>query len=82
MVRSIAKRCVPNHEMASSFETRTFGPLVRMRRHYIFASLSLSAFPITLTEESAIAAAPTMGESRIPNTGYSTPAAIGTPPAL
>jgi hypothetical protein len=32
-------------------------------------NLSLSAFPITLTEESAMAAAPTIGESRMPNAG-------------
>ena len=31
--------------------------------------VNLSAFPITLTDDSAIAAAPTIGESRIPNTG-------------
>ncbi|GCC49081.1 hypothetical protein chiPu_0033128 [Chiloscyllium punctatum] len=41
-----------------------------------------SALPITLTEDSAIAAAPTIGDSRMPNSGYSTPAAIGTPAAL
>jgi hypothetical protein len=41
-----------------------------------------SAFPITLTDESAIAAAAMIGESNKPNTGYSTPAAIGTPAAL
>jgi 4-hydroxy-tetrahydrodipicolinate synthase len=34
-----------------------------------FARASRSALPITLTEDSAIAAAPSIGESRIPNTG-------------
>ena len=41
-----------------------------------------SALPMTLTEDSAMASAATMGESSSPNTGYSTPAAIGTPAAL
>ena len=34
-----------------------------------FARASRSALPITLTEDSAIAAAPTIGDSRMPNTG-------------
>ena len=37
------------------------------------------ALPITLTDDSAIAAAAMMGESRMPKNGYSTPAATGTP---
>ena len=40
------------------------------------------ALPITLTEDSAMAAAAMIGESRIPKIGYSTPAATGTPRAL
>ena len=43
---------------------------------------SRSALATTLTEDSAIAAAAIIGDSRMPNTGYSTPAAIGTPAAL
>ena len=43
---------------------------------------SRSALAITLTEDSAIAAAPSIGDSRMPNHGYSAPAAIGTPAAL
>ena len=34
-----------------------------------FARDKRNAFPITLTDDSAIAAAPTIGDSRIPNTG-------------
>jgi hypothetical protein len=29
----------------------------------------MDAFPITLTDDSAIAAAPTIGDSKMPNTG-------------
>lgn len=43
---------------------------------------SLSAFAITLTDESAIAAAANTGESRIPKSGYRTPAAMGMPATL
>jgi hypothetical protein len=32
MVRSAAQRRVSNHGAAPSFETRSFGPLLRMRR--------------------------------------------------
>ncbi len=34
-----------------------------------FALASLSALPMTLTEDSAIAAAPIIGDSKMPNTG-------------
>ena len=34
-----------------------------------FARDNLSAFPMTLTDDNAIAAAPSIGDSRIPNTG-------------
>ena len=47
-----------------------------------FTFASRSALPTTLTEDRAMAAAPSIGDSRMPNTGYSTPAAIGTPAAL
>ena len=40
------------------------------------------AFPITDTELNVIAAAASIGLSKMPKTGYSTPAAIGTPRAL
>ena len=46
------------------------------------ARRSRSAFAITETEERLIAAAAIIGESSRPNTGYSTPAATGTPSAL
>ncbi len=41
-----------------------------------------SAFAITLTDDSAIAAAATTGESSTPKNGYSTPAASGMPATL
>ena len=44
--------------------------------------LNRSAFVITDTDEKLIAAAAMMGLSRIPNSGYSAPAATGTPIAL
>ena len=43
---------------------------------------SRSAFPITDTDERLIASAAMMGESSMPDRGYSTPAATGTPAAL
>ena len=47
-----------------------------------FTRASRNAFAITLKDDSAIASAPSIGDSRMPNTGYSAPAAIGTPAAL
>ena len=46
------------------------------------ARLSRSAFPITDTELTLIAAAAIIGDSSRPTNGYSTPAATGTPAAL
>ena len=43
---------------------------------------SRSALPITDTELKDMAAAAIIGDSSRPNTGYSTPAATGTPSAL
>ncbi len=40
------------------------------------------ALPITLTDDSAMAAAAMIGDSRMPKSGYSMPAATGTPRAL
>ena len=51
-----------------------FGPSLITRRR--------SAFTITLTEDSDMAAAAKMGDSSIPKNGYKTPAAIGTPAEL
>ena len=48
-------------------------------RFYSLTRRSRSEFAITDTELKLIAAAANMGLSKIPNTGYSTPAAIGTP---
>ena len=50
--------------------------------YQISAVRNRSALPITDTELKLMAAAAIMGESRIPNTGYSTPAAMGTPAEL
>ncbi len=47
-----------------------------------FTTLKRSAFTITLTEDSDMAAAAKMGDSSIPKNGYKTPAAIGTPAEL
>lgn len=44
--------------------------------------LSRNAFPITLTDDNAMAPAAIIGESVMPNQGYRTPAATGTPTAL
>ena len=43
--------------------------LAQRRAQSSFVRASRSALPITLTEDSAIAAAPTIGDSRMPNTG-------------
>ena len=47
-----------------------------------FTPRSRDAFAITLTEDSAMAAAAMIGDSRMPKNGYSTPAATGMPSAL
>jgi hypothetical protein len=51
-------------------------------RTHSFTLLSRSALAMTLTDESAIAAAAITGDNVRPIKGYSTPAAIGTPAAL
>src|SRR5438067_2099810 len=43
---------------------------------------SRKALATTLTDDRAIAAAATMGDNKIPKTGYRAPAATGTPTAL
>lgn len=50
--------------------------------HHSFTPRSRDAFAITLTEDSAMAAAAMIGDSRMPKNGYSTPAATGMPSAL
>jgi len=52
------------------------------RRPHSATRRSRSALPMTDTELRLIAALAMMGLSRRPNTGYSTPAAMGTPRAL
>ena len=49
---------------------------------YSFTPRSRDAFAITLTDDSAMAAAAMIGDSRMPKNGYSTPAATGMPSAL
>ena len=54
-----------------------------LQEHYHnFKFLSLNEFAITETDEKLIAAAAMTGERSIPNTGYNTPAATGTPKEL
>ncbi len=43
---------------------------------------SRNALAMTLNDDSAIASAATIGDSTMPNSGYSAPAASGTPAAL
>jgi CRISPR/Cas system-associated endoribonuclease Cas2 len=53
--------------------------------HYFAPSLTTlkrSAFTITLTEDSDMAAAAKIGDSSMPKKGYRTPAAMGTPAEL
>ena len=52
--------------------------------HFIYSAslLSRNALPITVTELKLMAAAAIMGLSKIPNIGYSIPAAKGTPKVL
>src|SRR5690606_22416432 len=52
------------------------------RRQSMRTIRSRSALAITLTDDSAIAAAAMTGDSRMPKTGYRIPAATGTPAAL
>jgi hypothetical protein len=59
-------------EAKNSFHCCDYSDNVRNRK----------AFPITDTELNVIAAAAIIGLSKMPKTGYSTPAAIGTPRAL
>ena len=51
-------------------------------RPYRSMRRSRSAFAMTDTELRLIAALAIIGDSRMPNTGYSRPAATGTPSAL
>ena len=49
---------------------------------YIFTERSLSALPITDTDDRLMAAAAKIGEIRMPRNGKRIPAATGTPAAL
>ena len=48
----------------------------------ILADRSLSELPMTLTDDSAMAAAAMAGDNVSPKNGYRTPAATGTPAVL
>lgn len=64
-------------------ERDTPGPGTRLRRgHAQRRVLNRKALPTTDTEDRLIASAAIIGLSSQPNTGYSRPAAIGTPSAL
>lgn len=65
---------IPHHSIAIP-TSRSAGP-------HSSTPLSRSALPITLTDDSDIAAAANIGVSNMPNAGYRTPAAMGTPAAL
>jgi len=63
---------LPRHAGSPGTTVQRYSPVRRSR----------SALPTTLTEDSAIAAAAIIGDSRMPKKGYRTPAAIGTPAEL
>ena len=70
------------HDRSSTLsQSRKRTSLLPRRRHSCWAR-SRRALVMTLTEDSAMAAAAMMGESRRPVSGYSTPAAIGMPATL
>lgn len=57
-------------------------PIMLIQPRHNFSLRSRNALAITETEEKLIASAAITGESSTPKTGYSTPAAIGTPAVL
>lgn len=69
---------------ASRFMHQTEAVLCQriVRQIHTAARLKRKALVTTDTELSAMAAPANMGDSSSPNTGYSTPAAIGMPSAL
>ena len=67
---------VPNHPLRNAYGLR-YLPDVHSDCRF-----SRRALVTTLTDDSAMAAAAIIGESRMPKTGYRSPAAIGTPAAL
>ena len=71
-----------HHERQTSGLTARCSLTGRPTNGYNFTFLSRSAFDITDTELNVIAAAAIIGFNRMPNAGYSTPAASGIPSAL
>lgn len=66
----------------SGREPETLSTRAHAKKFQSFTWRSRSAFTITLTELTLIAAPASMGLSNAPSSGYSAPAAIGTPRAL
>ena len=65
-----------------SFDVVMTPVIERTTSHSTRTARSRSAFAITLTDDSAIAAAATTGDNNRPENGYSTPAASGMPAVL
>lgn len=81
-VHPIIARASREHRPAWT-ERDTSGPGTRQRRgHAQRRVLNRKALPTTDTEDRLIASAAIIGLSNQPKTGYSRPAAIGTPRAL
>ena len=64
------------------FEKGAAAPFSVCGRAQILADRKRNALAMTLTEDSAMAAAAMIGDSSQPKAGYNRPAAIGTPAAL
>ncbi len=90
----VGLRSPAKSEMRTAYGAKTYGVRstaygqqhtansVQREVPYSFVFRNRSAFVMTDTELKLMAAAAMMGLSRIPNFGYSTPAAIGTPTEL
>jgi [protein-PII] uridylyltransferase len=80
IVNADRHKAIERELLAAGARTRPGGGGSQLTHN--FSDRSRKALPTTLTELSAIAAAAITGDSRSPNTGYSTPAATGTPKPL
>ena len=83
---AVASMAVVAAVMVVALGTAGLDPATAARSQAVAAysrtARSRRALPITDTELSAMAAAAITGDSRMPATGYRTPAATGTPMAL
>ena len=70
------------HKRKAWFALRLLSAVVKRMLDHRRVTRSRNALPTTLTEESAMAAAAMIGESKMPKVGYRMPAAIGMPAAL